>query len=317
MSLSSISNQVDHALAQVTWDKKQIAAYQEEQGVVSVKKSLRPGGDPTHPLPVILGINTRRTYFQAATLFFKRAEELTGEGLLANLLDTDLIMRTFEEHYTHDAPGTVYKLMAAIEKVHLGCTRLGWTKLPCPITPELRDWVKSLSDDSDVRSPRFGYRPEDAERVVAYLKENRSAYAVPAELALRCGLREDEIAGLKGENIDPEHKLLHITGKGGRYRPVPIPEDLLNQLNRSKQYLFTPSASWRTGFRRTVREATKVLRIGISGVHRLRANFAQKVYRDFLAQGMSDREARQGISELLGHARIDITYKYVPKGFEK
>jgi site-specific recombinase XerC len=62
---------------------------------------------------------------------------------------------------------------------------------------------------------------------------------LPAELALRCGLREDEIAGLKGENVDVEQRLLHITGKGGRYRSVPIPEDLLSRLNSSKQYLFT------------------------------------------------------------------------------
>jgi len=316
LSLSSISNQVDHALAKVTWDKKQIATYQAEHGVLSVKKSLRPGGDPTHPLPVILGINTRRTYFQAATLFFKRAEELTGEGLLANLMEPDIIMTTIEKFYADVAPGTMNKLLPAIEKVQLGCTRLGWTKKPCPITPELRDWAKSFRDDSDVRSPRFGYRPDDAERVVAYLKENRSTYALPAELALRCGLREDEIAGLKGENVDVEHKLLHITGKGGRFRPVPIPEDLLSQLNRSKQYLFTPSASWRAGFRRTVQEATKALGIDISGVHRLRANFAQNKYRDFLTQGMDDREARRMVSELLGHARIDVTYKYVPKGFE-
>ena len=67
---------------------------------------------------------------------------------------------------------------------------------------------------------------------------------------------------------------------------MPIPEDLLNQLNESKQYLFTPSASWRAGFRRTVREATEALGIEISGVHRLRANFAQNKYQDFLAEGM-------------------------------
>jgi len=108
---------------------------------------------------------------------------------------------------------------------------------------------------------------------------------------------------------------MHITGKGGRYRPVPIPEDLLNQLNCSKQYLFTPSASWRAGFRRTVRDATKVLGIEISGVHRLRANFAQNKFQDFLAQGMEEQEARKRVSELLGHARINVTYKYVPKGF--
>ncbi|GAP16391.1 site-specific recombinase XerD [Levilinea saccharolytica] len=315
LSLASISNQVNHALAKVTWNKEQIAEYQAEQGVTSVKKSLRPGGDPTQPLPVILGISTRRTYFQAATLFFKCAEEIADEGLLANLLDQDIIMTTFEEHYSDAAPGTANKLLAALEKVHLGCTKLGWTKEPCPITPELRDWVKAFRDDSDVRSPRFGYRPEDAERVVSHLKAKKSVYALPAELALRCGLREDEIAGLKGENIDVEHKLLHITGKGGRYRPVPIPDDLLSQLNHSKQYLFTPSASWRAGFRRTVRDATKALGIEISGVHRLRANFAQNKYQDFLAQGMDEREARKCVSVLLGHARIDVTYKYVPKGF--
>ncbi len=107
---------------------------------------------------------------------------------------------------------------------------------------------------------------------------------MPAELALYCGLREDEIAGLKGENVDKEQKLLHITGKGGRYRAVPIPEDLLNHLNSSKQYLFTPSASWRAGFRRTVREATRALGIEISGVHRLRSNFAQRKYQVLLGK---------------------------------
>jgi integrase len=315
LSLSSISNQVNHALAKVTWEKEQIEKFQTEQGVVSVKKSLRPDGDPTQPLPVIIGINTRRTYFQTATQFFKRAEDITGEGLLVRLLDLDIIMATFEEHYAEAALGTVNKLLAALEKVHLGCTKLGWTKNPNPVTKELRDWVKSFRDDSDVRSPRFGYRPEDAEKVIKYLQDKNSVYALPAELTLCCGLREDEIAGLKGENIDGYHKLLHITGKGGRYRPVPIPEDLLSRLNRSKQYLFTPSASWRAGFRRTVRDATKALGIEISGVHRLRANYAQNKYREFIDQGKSEKQARLRISELLGHARIDVTYKYVPKGY--
>ena len=175
--------------------------------------------------------------------------------------------------------------------------------------------MKSFRDDSDVRMPRFGYKPEDAERVVAHLKDKNSKYALPVDLALYCGLREDEIAGLKGESVDKVQKLLHIVGKGGRYRSVPIPENLLDQLNCSKQYLFTPSASWRAGFRRTVRDATRALGIEISGVHRLRANFAQNKFQDFLAQGKDEREARRRVSELLGHARIDVTYKYVPKGF--
>lgn len=164
-------------------------------------------------------------------------------------MDPDIFMTTFEEHYADAAPGTVNKLLAALEKVHLGCVKLGWTKDACPISSEIRDWVKSFRDNRGVRMPRFGYRPEDAERVVAYLNDKNSVNSLAAELALRCRLREDEIAGLKGDSIDREQNLLHITGKGGRYRPVSIPENLLCKLNNSKQYLFTPSASWRAGFR--------------------------------------------------------------------
>lgn len=69
------------------------------------------------------------------------------------------------------------------------------------------------------------------------------------------------------------------------------------------------------GFGRTALDTTKELGIGISGVHWLRANYAQNRYLEFLAQGMDDRGVRRQISELLGHARIDVTYKYVPKGF--
>lgn len=315
MSLPSISNQVNHALEKITWNQERIKQYQIENGVASVKKSLRPNGDPTQPLPAILGLNTRRTYFQAATLFFKRAEEISGEGLLADLLDAQIIMATLEECYADKAPGTVFKVLAAIEKVYLGCQKLGWTKEDSPITSELRQWVKGLNDQYGVRSSRFGYRPEDADRLIQYLIEKGSPYALPAQLARYCGLREDEIAGLKGEHVDTEQKLLHITGKGGRYRAVPVPEYILAQLNASKQYLFTPSASWRAGFRRVVGEATKKLGIEISGVHRLRANFAQERYAKFTTQGINDREARRRISELLGHARIDVTYKYVPKDY--
>ena len=75
--------------------------------VISVKKSLRPGGDPTKPLPVILGVGTRRSYYDAAGLFFAHAKELTGERLLANLMNTAVIQKTFDRYYYAAAPGTL------------------------------------------------------------------------------------------------------------------------------------------------------------------------------------------------------------------
>lgn len=46
-------------------------------------------------------------------------------------MDADVIMTTFEERYTDAAPGRVNKLLAALEKIHFGSTKLGWTKEPC------------------------------------------------------------------------------------------------------------------------------------------------------------------------------------------
>ena len=86
---------------------------------------------------------------------------------------------------------------------------------------------------SYVRTHRYGYHPADAEKIVAYLSENRSPYALPAEIALRCGLRENEIAGLKGGHVDRERRLLCFKGKGGRYREVPISVALLGRLGET------------------------------------------------------------------------------------
>ena len=247
---------------------------------------MRPGGDPTKPLPVILGVGTRKSYYDAAGIFFIRAKTLTGHQLLASLLDPTIIQQTFDKFYIASASGTLNKTLAAIYKVFLGCKVLGWTKIENPITTELREHVKSFRDDFSVRNPRFGYLEEDAERIVQYLNEHNSAFALPAELALRCGLRKSEVAGLKGEDIDKEKMIIKVVGKGGRSREIPLPADLAEKLNISKQYLFTPSRSWKSAYYQAIAKAAEALDIDLTGVHRLRSNFAQNLY-DELARGRS------------------------------
>ncbi len=315
MSLSSIANQVNHALKAVTWQPEQIRSYQQSTQVASVKKSLRPGGDPTRPLPVILGVATRTTYFQVATCFFRRAEELSGEGKLCDLLAPEILLQTLDAFYQAQAPGSLAKLLAAIGKVHAGCRKLGWSVQPDPVSDELRAHVKAFNDASSVRAPRFGYQPTDAERIVSHLAERGSRFALPAEMALRCGLREDELAGLRGQDVDLENGSLHVTGKGGKTRTVPLPADIGQRLNPSAQYQFTPSASWRSAFRQAVARAAKALEIELSGVHRLRANYAQGIYMQLRKQGVEDRTARMEVSRLLGHNRLDVTYYYIPEGY--
>jgi integrase len=106
-------------------------------------------------------------------------------------------------------------VLAAIGKVHQGCVQVGWTETSSPVTDDLREHMRTYRDDGDVRQPRFGYIPEDAERILVYLKEHGSKFALPAEIALRCGLRVSEIAGLQGRHVDLQKMILHVTCKGG------------------------------------------------------------------------------------------------------
>jgi integrase len=77
-------------------------------------------------------------------------------------------------------------------------------------------------------------------------------------------------------------------------------------------YLFTPSQTWKSEFYRAIREAARSFGITLSGIHRLRANFAQNEYEKLREQGMSGNEARQKVSKLLGHNRLGVTKSYVP-----
>jgi hypothetical protein len=117
---ASIHHQIDRALGVITWRPEEIKSYQKITGVISVKKSMRPGGDPARPLPVILGIGTHKSYYDAAGLFFVRTKFLSGQSLLVKLLNPELIRLTFDKFYSVSAPWTLNKTLAAIYKVYLG-----------------------------------------------------------------------------------------------------------------------------------------------------------------------------------------------------
>ncbi len=312
MGSASLVNQIAYVLDILFWDKEDIETYKALHQVLSVKRALRPGGDPTRALPAILSYRTRATYFQTAIAFFRRAKALTGKRLLADLMDPATILHTLDIYYRDHSSSTLRKVLATIGKLHQGCVQAGWTAAPSPITDSLRDHVRSYHDDASVRQARFGYIPKDAERILVFLIEKNSAFALAAEIVLRCGLRLSEVAGLKGEEVDLKNMVLHITGKGGKLRTVMLPVELAGQLNPSKQYLFSPSPSWRRAFYRAVRQAARELGIRISGVHRLRSNYAQNLYEELRKSGKGDREARQEVSHQLGHNRPEVTNSYIP-----
>jgi integrase len=311
MSTSSIAHQVSRCLDMLFLTKEEIEAMKQEQGVTSLKRALRPGGDPTKPIPYILSYRTYQTYFGSARLFFRRAQAETGERLLSNLLNHDVILAVYQKYYARLAPGTVSATQCAIKKIFAGAELLGWVSGPCPIENDFRDLM-----ESHCRPPRYGYHPRDAQRIVDLLVENKSRCALAAKLSLYCGLRAHENAGLMGEHVDRVRQILTVTGKGGLKREVPLPEKLLPELTRASGYFFTPSRSWRKHYRDEVFKAARKLGIDDTGVHRLRATYAQLIYTKRRTEGWDDQAARMEVAHLLGHGRRQVTFHYIPDHFD-
>jgi len=312
MSAPSIKNQLTHIFQVLDMDKEKIDAYKKAHHVRSVKKALRPHGDPTRSLPVNLARRTRDGYIETTTPFFNRAKSLTGRKLVADMMTEAILQQTLDVYYRDHMPTTLDTLLAALNKTYIGSKRLRWVKGACPVTPELRGHVKHFRDDGDVHQPRFGYKEKDAKKIVDLLKEKGSAFCLAAELALGCGLRLAEIAGLKGDDVDLEHGLLYIVGKGGKHRTVPLPADIGRQLNPSLPWIFRPTQSWKHAFYQAVRKAARELGIQISGVHRLRSNYAGQSYQSKLTTGKCQRAAMQEVSSDMGHNRTDVLGSYIP-----
>ncbi len=120
-----------------------------------------------------------------------------------------------------------------------------------------------------------------------------------------------------GSDEIPDRKALWLVAAAGSkarllQREVDLPAHLVEQLNTSKEFLFTPSQSWKFAFYQAVRKAARELGIKVSGLHRLRSNYAQEKYRNLRAADKTKRHARQEVSQSLGHNRIDVIKSYIP-----
>ena len=143
MLRGSIVYQVSQALKSLKMSPDEIQDYKVEHKVESVKKALRPNGDPTAQLPAILSEGTYETYFDTCSPFFENARALTGLKLLRDLLAPRVLGMTLDEFYRHLAPATLRKTMSAINKLYLCCIEEGYidgdpnNPDELPITPEL------------------------------------------------------------------------------------------------------------------------------------------------------------------------------------
>ncbi len=126
------------------------------------------------------------------------------------------------------------------------------------------------------------------------------------ELVYSAGLRSAEAVGLDLQDVDFEQELVHVRGKGGKERVVPLGEEAAFRLSR---YLREGRPQLARGAENALfvsargrRLDTSTLRRLVPNPHRLRHAFATH-----LLEGGADLRV---IQELLGHSSLSTTQIY-------
>lgn len=139
-------------------------------------------------------------------------------------------------------------------------------------------------------------------------------------LAEALGLRVSEAVMVKGSHINLDKGVVHVIGKGGRPRQVPIREDRKEILVQLKeQYGDTRIAlvkenSVNATFKRICkREEIHDLDGSKSGIHAIRKLYATEQFEELVDNGMDEKRAFDEVSAQIGHGenRNDLFKTYI------
>ncbi len=154
-------------------------------------------------------------------------------------------------------------------------------------------------------------RPLTVEELAAIINNLTGDIKTMVELMTYCGLRRDEVFGLRVDDYSPAAQALLIHGKGGKQRIAPISSpalaDRLAEIcGARKEGLMFPSP--RTGrkytdIRKSIRKAASA-----AGITR---NVTPHLFRHSFATALlNDGQDLRTIQELLGHSEIATTQIY-------
>ena len=126
------------------------------------------------------------------------------------------------------------------------------------------------------------------------------------ELVYSCGLRAAEAVGLDLADVDFEQELVHVRGKGGKERVVPLGEEAAHQVAR---YLRAARPQLARGANDALFLSARGGRLDTSTLRRLHPHPHQlrHAFATHLLEGGADLRT---IQELLGHSSLSTTQVY-------
>jgi len=239
---------------------------------------------------------TRRAYRSDLDAF---ASWLDGRGLMLEDVDARVLADWVGElgGRGHDlAPTTIARRLAAVRS----CLRFTLGPARVPETSFAQRRARRLPDAP--KESEIAQLLELADGASPLARRNRALL----ELLYSCGLRSAEAVGLDLGDVDFEREAVHVHGKGGKEREVPLGEEAAYHLAlylrdaRPKLARGAVDALFLSAHGR--RLDTSTVRKLLRHPHRLRHAFATH-----LLEGGADLRT---IQELLGHSSLSTTQIY-------
>src|SRR4051794_25156676 len=244
-----------------------------------------------------LGEGTRRSYRGDVEEFGRwlEARELKLEDVDLRAL-TDYVSDLGRARPRKLAPATIARKIAAIRsflRFTLGPTQVPDASLAPRRSRRLPDTPKTVEVEAALDAL-------DGEGPLAL--RNRAL----VELVYSAGLRSSEAVGLDLADVDFDREQLHVRGKGGKERIVPLGEEaghmLARYLHEARPTLLQGGENAIFVSARGKRLDTSTVRRVFSHPHRLRHAFATH-----LIEGGADLRT---VQELLGHSSLSTTQLY-------
>jgi integrase/recombinase XerC len=236
---------------------------------------------------------TRRAYRFDLDAF---ARWLDGRGLRLEQVDVRILSEYVSELGRRRlAPATVARHIAAIRSLLRYARGAGRV----PETPFAPRRARRLPDAPKIEAVEELIDELDGEGPLAL--RNRAL----VELVYSAGLRSAEAVGLDLGDVDFEQELVHVRGKGGKERVVPLGEEAAYRLRlylAARPQLAKGANDALFLSARGRRLDTSTLRRLVGHPHRLRHAFATH-----LLEGGADLRT---IQELLGHSSLSTTQVY-------
>lgn len=211
------------------------------------------------------------------------------------------------------APQTVNSIFAFLRAAINHAITAGIWKGINPLSTQVGAWKKLKENNARLRF----LTKDEAKALLDDLRIRHPQLHDMVLLSLRTGLRPTEIFKLRGQDVDPNAKGIHILQKGGDRVFVRIPDDMVDMLlgyNRRPQEPIFQHPANKTAFKKTpscFRTAIRKLNLAHENgdslyavtLHTMRHTFAS-----WLAQ--SGQVSLIELQKLMRHKNIEMTMRY-------